>query len=214
MNFEFWSFYSLMGYFFVCPLFIMLSLFGFRTIMGNCRMQTGSIFFLDPGQTVAEMNGVHGATAIVWMWNYIGFASLMTWLFLAVAYWVNALRFWHRGQFLNARQGYKWFFLQFGYIVVDTLLLLFPLLNYKYQIRQFYFTEMLLDLVFCRLPTWEPTAKLTKVCDEKKYNERDSSVTLSASDEGSEGQNSYDFPYDNGDDEESCYASVSSIVGG
>ena len=61
---------------------------------------------------------------------------------------------------------------------------------------------MLLDLVFCRLPTWEPTAKLTKVCDEKKYNERDSSVTLSASDKDSEGQNTYDIPYDNDEEED------------
>ena len=105
-----WSFYTLMGYFFVCPLFIMLTLFGFRTIVGICRMQTGSIFFLDPDQTVAEMNGVHGATALTWMWNYIDFASFTAWLFLAVAYCANALRFWHQGQFLNARQGYKWFF--------------------------------------------------------------------------------------------------------
>ena len=74
---------------------------------------------------------------------------------------------------------------------------------------------MLFDLVFCRSPAWESTAKLSKVCDEKKYNgRRGSSVTLSASDESLEEQDTGDFPYDNDDEEDPRYVSVSSIVGG
>ena len=176
-----WAFYILMIYFIVFPSIIMLTLFGFRVVAHNCFMQTGS-FFLDPDQTAAEMNGAYGVRTLAWMWNYIGAISFAAWILMVFAYMFNALRFWHRGQFLNARQGYKWFFLQFGYIVVDTLLMLFPLLSYKYQTTQFHSTEMLLDFVFCITPVWEPTPKVT-VCNEKKFNGKDS-LTLSASDEG------------------------------
>ena len=63
-------------------------------------------------------------------------------------------------------QGASVFFSSLGiYIVVDTLLLVFPLLYYKAQVKQYHCTDMLLDFVFCRLPTWEPTGKKSQVCD-------------------------------------------------
>ena len=32
--------------------------------------------------------------------------------------------------------------------------------------KQYHNTDMLLDLVFCRLPTWDPTRKKSQVCDD------------------------------------------------
>eukprot|EP00956_Cyclotella_meneghiniana_P042128 scaffold248375_cov71-Cyclotella_meneghiniana.AAC.1 len=55
--------------------------------------------------------------------------------------------------------------LQFGYTIFDTLLFVFPLLDYKAQVKQYHFTDMLLDFIFCRLPAWEPTEKKSQVLD-------------------------------------------------
>ena len=160
-----WAYWTVFWYFVTFPTIIMLTLFGFRVCGRNCLSQTGTPFFLDPDQMTSETMSAYGVRSLVWVWNHIGFTNFVVLVGIIFGHGFNTLKFWHRGQFLNARRGCKWFFLQFGYTIFDTLLLVFPILDYKAQVKQFHFTDMLLDFVFGRLPAWEPTEKKSQVRD-------------------------------------------------
>jgi len=165
--FHCWAYAGVFAYFVWFPTLNALILFGFGVIGRKCQSQMGSVFFLDPDLTEAELKGVNGVRILVWLWNWLGPATLFAFVGVVVGHFVNTLAFWHRGKFVNARKGYKWFWLQFGYILLDGVSLLFPLVRFRTQEKQYYQTQMLLDFILCRTPTWEVTEK-SAMCKQNK----------------------------------------------
>lgn len=155
------AWWQIFGYLVAKPMLNALSLVGFARIFSRCQSH-GNFLVVDVDRLVDEESqsrnpGTLRVAGI--LWNVVAVAAALIVFGTCLIHYVNEVRNWRSGLFLNGRSTFRWVLLQQSYYFVAAFGVLYKPFTFYQHFEYYCRAECVLKMLMGRRRQWNPTPK-------------------------------------------------------